>query len=161
VAERPAVNASPLILLAGAGQLPLLRVAGDEIVVPAAVAREIRRAGPVDPAVRALSETPWLVEVPDPALPPSLLAWDLGPGESAVLAWAAAAPGTEAIVDDLSARRCAAAMGIPARGTLGIVLVARKRWLVPAARPILEEMRRAGMYLSDRVLDRALALVGE
>ena len=161
MAERPAVNASPLILLAGAGRLPLLRVAGPEVVVPAAVAREVRRAGPDDPAVRALVSMPWLVVLPDPAIPPSLLAWDLGPGESAVLAWAAAEPGTEAIVDDLAARRCAAAMGIPARGTLGIVLVARKRGLLPAARPVLEEMRRAGMYLSDRVLNRALALVGE
>ena len=36
------------------------------------------------------------------------LSWDFGAGESAVLAWCLAHPGSEAIIDDLSARRCAA-----------------------------------------------------
>ena len=69
--------------------------------------------------------------------------------------------GVEAILDDLAARRCAAALGVPVRGTLGIVLVARQRGLIPAARPVVESMRQAGMYLADAVIDRALALVGE
>ena len=47
--------------------------------------------------------------VPPPDVPPGIAAWDLGPGESAVLAWAAARPGTIAVIDDLAARRCAAA----------------------------------------------------
>jgi predicted nucleic acid-binding protein len=64
-------------------------------------------------------------------------------------------------VDDLAACRCAAALGIPVRGTLGLVLVARSRGVIPAARPVLEQLRRSGMYLSDRVRDRALSLIGE
>jgi predicted nucleic acid-binding protein len=88
-------------------------------------------------------------------------AWDLGPGESSVLAWAYAYPGTEMIVDDLAARRCAAALGIPARGTLGLILTAKKRGRIAAARPILETLRRSGMHLSDPVLNQALALVNE
>jgi predicted nucleic acid-binding protein len=47
------------------------------------------------------------------------------------------------------------------RGTLGLVLVARRRGVIPAARPVVERLRRSGMYLSDRVCDRALALIGE
>ena len=70
-------------------------------------------------------------------------------------------PGTEAIVDDLAARRCAHALGVPVRGTLGLVLLGKERRRLPAARPVLEFMRQAGMYLSDRVMERALRMVGE
>jgi predicted nucleic acid-binding protein len=162
VAERPAVNASPLIFLARAALLELLRdVAGQEIIVPAPVADEIRRRGPDDVTVRAMQHADWLVVVEPPPIPPLISAWDLGAGESSVLAWAHAHPGAEAILDDLAGRRCAAVLGIPVRGTLGLILIAKQRGYVPAARPVLERLRKSGMYLSDAVLDRALALVGE
>lgn len=59
------------------------------------------------------------------------------------------------------ARRCATTLGIPVRGTLGLVLTAKQRGTIGAARPVLEQLRLHGMYLSDRVMERALALVGE
>jgi predicted nucleic acid-binding protein len=161
VAERPVVNASPLIFLARGGMLDFLRLAGDEVVVPQAVADEVQRREMADVTAQALRQTAWLVTVATPPVPPLIQAWDLGAGESAVLSWAYAAPGTEAIVDDLAARRCAAALGIPVRGTLGLVLTAKQRGLIPLARPVLEQLRQAGMYLSDGVLNQALALVGE
>jgi predicted nucleic acid-binding protein len=161
VAERPAVNASPLILLSRGGLLELLQLAGEKIVIPAAVAAEIQRRGPTDPTAQAIEQTAWLVIVATPLIPPLIQSWDLGEGESSVLAWAYAHPGTEAIIDDLPARRCAAALGIPVRGTLGLVLAARQKGKISEARPILEQLRAAGMYLSDRVMDQALALVGE
>jgi predicted nucleic acid-binding protein len=70
-------------------------------------------------------------------------------------------PGTVIIVDDLAARRCAATLGIPVRGTLGLILAAKKRGLIPEARPVLQKLRQSGMYLSDRILNQALALVEE
>ena len=161
MAEPPVVNASPLIVLAHGGLFDLLRVAGDHLLVPAAVANEIRRRGPADPTVQAMNQASWLTVVEDPPIPPSILAWDLGAGESAVLAWAHANPGTEVICDDQAARRCAATLGIPVRGTLALVLGAKQRGMVDRARPLLERLRRAGMYLSDEVIDRALKKIGE
>ncbi|MCW5312947.1 DUF3368 domain-containing protein [Nostoc sp. KVJ3] len=64
-------------------------------------------------------------------------------------------------MDDLAARRCAAVLGIPVRGTLGIVLIAKQRGKITMVRPIIENLRSSGMYLSDRVINQALALVGE
>lgn len=161
MAERPAVNASPLIILSRAGLLDLLQLAAPEIVVPDAVAAEILRRGPNDPTAQALNNTEWLPVIPTPTIPASIQAWGLGQGESAVLAWAHAHPGTEAILDDLPARRCAATHAIPVRGTLGLVLIAKQRGRIPAARPVLLQMRQAGMFLSDGVMNQALALVGE
>jgi predicted nucleic acid-binding protein len=161
VAERPAVNASPLIFLAGVDLFEMLRLAGDEIIVPTAVAEEIKRRGSGDATVQALEQTNWLLITDVPPIPPIIQAWGLGDGESSVLAWAYANPGTEAIIDDLAARRCAAALGIPVRGTLGLVLIAKQRGRISSARVVLEQLRQAGMYLSDRVLNEALILVRE
>jgi predicted nucleic acid-binding protein len=161
VADLPAVNASPLIFLTRANLLDLLQLTASEIAVPAPVADEIRRRGVGDPATRALAETRWLQVVDVPAVPAAIQAWDLGLGESAVLAWCAARPGVEAIVDDFNGRRCAHALDIPVRGTLGLVLLGKRRGRLRAARPVLEFLRGSGMYLSDRVMNRALTTVGE
>lgn len=85
----------------------------------------------------------------------------LGAGESSVLAFAYQHAGVEAIIDDLAARKCAAGLGIPVRGTLGIVLVAKKRGLIPSARAVMEDLIQAGLYLSRRDLDDALGRVDE
>ncbi|ASC69755.1 hypothetical protein XM38_006840 [Halomicronema hongdechloris C2206] len=77
------------------------------------------------------------------------------------MAWVYTHAGSEAIIDDLAARRCAAALEIPVRGTLGLVLVAKRRGEIASARTVLNQLRQAGMYLSDAVMNRALRLVGE
>ena len=161
MADGPVINASPWIFFTRGRQLELLHAVCGEVVMPAAVAAEVRRKGDGDPSAAALDVTPWLRIVPATPAAATVLAWDLGDGESAVLSWALAHRGVEAILDDLAARRCAAALGVPVRGTLGIVLVARQRGLIPAAGPVVESRRKAGLYLADAVLDRALALFGE
>ena len=161
VPEHPAVNASPLIFLAKAGLIDLLQLVSERIIVPAPVAAELKRRGPTDPTVRVLNETEWLTVTETPPMAPVISSWDLGAGESSVLAWCYAHSGSVAIVDDLTARRCAAALGIPVRGTLGLVLLAKRHGRVPLARPIIEVLVESGMYLSRPVIDKALALVGE
>ena len=122
VAESAVVNASPLIFLSRAGLIDLLQLVSPEVIVPEAVAFEIGVRGESDPTAQVLSKTSWLVVTQTPPVPPQIQAWDLGPGESAVLAWAHTHEGCEAIIDDLAGRRCAAAFNIPVRGTLGLVL---------------------------------------
>ena len=117
MAERPAVNASPLIQLAAANLLDFLQLAGPEIVVPRPVADELRAGGAADATVKALDSTPWLSVVEPASVPAVIQAWDLGAGESSVLTWAHSHPGTLAILYDLAARRCAATLRIPVRGT--------------------------------------------
>lgn len=159
--EPPVSDSSPLIVTSRAGQLHLLRVVNEIVCLPRAVLTEIRRYGPYDRTVRAIADTPWLVLVDVPEVAPVVRAWRLGDGESEVLSWALNHPGCEAIIDDSPARRRARALGIPVIGTAGVVLRAKQRGVIPAARPILERLRREGLYLSDRVLDEALTLVGE
>ena len=161
VAEPAIVNASPLIFLSRAGLIDLLQLVSSEVIVPEAVAAEIEVRGENDPTAQALANTSWLVVTQTPSVLPQIQAWGLGPGESAVLTWAHTHAGSEAIIDDLAGRRCAAAFNIPVRGTLGLVLTAKQRGHISSARQLLDQLRRAGMYLSDHVLNEALAKVGE
>jgi predicted nucleic acid-binding protein len=161
VAEPAVVNASPLIFLSRAGLIDLLQLVSSKVIVPEAVASEIEIRGDSDRTVRALADTSWLVVTQTSSVPSQIQAWGLGPGESAVLAWAHSHAGSEAIIDDLAGRRCAASFNIPVRGTLGLVLTAKQRGHISSARDLLYQLRQAGMYLSDRVLKEALARVGE
>ena len=121
------VNGSPIIVLAKTGFLDLLAVVGDPVQVPVAVVREIQQAGSSDPAVQAVAQVPWLIRV-DPGPPPAaILSLGLGTGEAAVLTWALANAGTEAILDDPRGRRAATLLGVPHRGCLGLVILARQQ----------------------------------
>ena len=155
------VNASPIIVLARAGFIDLLRLAGDPIQVPQAVMHEVSQGASNDPAIQALARVTWLVPITPGSAPPRLQQFRLGAGEEAVLTWALAHPGTVAVIDDQAARRCAAALGVPHRGCVGLVVLARQHGIIAAARPALEDLRLAGLRLSQRVVDEALALVGE
>ena len=156
------INASPLIFLSRGHHIELLKGFADEIWVPQPVAHEIQQRGESDISVQTIENTDWLIVKPILTIPKAITEWRLGDGESSVIALAAAQQiGCEAIIDDLMGRKCAASLGIPVRGTLGIVLAAKKRGIIPKARPIIEDMMHIGLYLSKKVLDRALALVDE
>ena len=110
--------------------------------MPAAVAREILAHGPRDVTANAVATSTWMKQADDIAIPPNVMAWDLGDGESSVLVWALSHPGTPAIIDDLEGRRCAESLGITLRGTVGLVLRARRTGLIDSARDALERLRK-------------------
>ena len=157
----PVVNASPLIVLAKTGYLDLLRLAGDPVLMPRQVEHEIYQGSPKDPAVQVLGQTSWLHIVDPGPVAPVLQPYRLGAGEAAVLTWALAHSGTEALLDDLPARRCAAALGVLHRGSAGLVIAAKQQGLIPLARQVLEQLRQAGLHVSDQVMNRILSQVGE
>lgn len=161
MADAAVVNASPLIFLSKAGLIDLLHIVSPQVMVPEPVAAEIGRRGASDVTARVLADTPWLVPVPVKTIPPLIQAWDLGEGETAVLAYALENPGMIAIIDDGAGRRCAEVLGVPLSGTLGIVLLAKQRGMIPSARQVVATLKQHGMFLSEMTIDRALALVGE
>jgi predicted nucleic acid-binding protein len=160
VAERPAVNASPLIFLSRAGLLEMLRLEGSEIVVPETVAVEIRRRGSDDPAGRALEKIAWLKVVQAIQIPDIIRAWDFGEGESSVLAWGSLTQ------EQWSSWTISLPADVPRRLEFRFRdtrshLDCKERDMIPQARPVLENPQQSGMYLSDRILEQALKLVGE
>jgi predicted nucleic acid-binding protein len=150
------VNASPLISLEKIGCLGLLAQLAKEIILPGAVVAEVA-AGP-RPLLPAQLGQHRLVT--GTAVHPMVAAWDLGAGESEVVS-CAAANGAVAVLDDRAARNCAAALGIPTKGTLRVLLDAKSLGLVPAIRPLVDGLRSAGLFLSDALIEKALKSAGE
>jgi len=155
------VDASPLIFLARADLLDLLRRPDWDVSVPETVRAEILRRGAGDVTVRALGAAPWLLVPRSVDVPRGILDLDLGRGESEVLAAAVADPAALVVMDDRAGRRAARQFGLRVVGTLGLVLAAKSSGRIPSARKVLERLRGGGMHLSDRVVDRALREVGE
>ncbi|MCK4468733.1 MAG: DUF3368 domain-containing protein, partial [Desulfobacterales bacterium] len=128
-------NASPLILLKHIGHLRLLTDLCDILVVPKGVADEILQYKEESPIFEAFLASPKVTRVQsDITIEPGIAGWDLGKGESEVLSWALTHPEYEAILDDLSARKCARSLGIPLRGTVGIILLAKKKAILQKQR---------------------------
>lgn len=69
--------------------------------------------------------------------------------------------GAVAVLDDLQARRCALAHGIQMTGTLGLVLLAKKRGIIPEVREALHLITAAGLYISPGILEEILVRAGE
>lgn len=155
------VNASPLILLARIGRLDLLSSLTDEIAIPQSVLDEVAAGAGHDDAVRLVRDFAEAKLVDDTEIPDRIRSWDLGAGESQVLAHALVKPEREAVLDDRAARRCARVMGIAYTGTLGIVLAGRRANVVPAARPLVEALVAEGIHLDAGLIAASLAEVGE
>ncbi|MGE3177685.1 MAG: DUF3368 domain-containing protein [Vicinamibacterales bacterium] len=156
---RVVVNASPLIFLGNAGRLELLRALGaDRVIVPEPVFDEVIAGGHTDKAARALSDATWVEKRPAPLTPASVVAWELGKGESSVIATALHLPGARVVIDDLNGRKCALAHDFDVVGTLGVVIAAHRQGRIDDPRAVLMALRTAGMWLSDAVIARALRI---
>ncbi len=155
------VNASPLIFLSNAGQLDLLRAIGaGRVLVPPSVLDEVTAPAPLDRGARAVVETLWIERAPAVRLPTEIIEWDLGPGESAVIATCLQLADAAPVLDDLAGRKCARAFGLPVIGTVGVVVAAYRRGKIADPRRMLLDLRESGMWLSDAVIDHALRLAG-
>ena len=155
------VNASPLIFLARIERLDLLASLAKLLVVPEAVIREIQAGSGRDGTADKVKDLPSILQVDDRPVPDRIRFWNLGAGESQVLAHGLERPGAEVVLDDLAARRCARSLGLSMIGTLGIVVLCRHRGVISAARPVIETLREAGLRLKPALMDEALAKVGE
>ncbi|HYU36125.1 MAG TPA: DUF3368 domain-containing protein [Thermoanaerobaculia bacterium] len=155
------VNASPLILLGKIGHVALLSELSDELIVPAVVAREVEAKPEGKRVVSEVASLPAVRFATEIATSSELAVWNLGQGESQVLALAGVSPHSRAVLDDLEARRCAQSLGLPLIGTLGVVMRAKRQGVIEMARPVIEHLRRVGLYASDSLIERALAHLGE
>ncbi len=124
-------NATPLIALALLERLDLLRAIFSEIVVPEAVYNEIVAHGLHRPGAISIAQARWLQVLSPTAtttIEPLLLGLDVG--EMQVLFLARELRPDWVLIDERQARRTARAMGLPVKGTLGILLAAVELGLI-------------------------------
>ena len=160
MSNRWVLNASPLILFARVERLDLIETLTPQAIVPDAVIDEIRAGATDDRSASAALAFAQSRRATNLAVLESVLHWDLGAGESQVIAHAL--HGSDwAVLDDLAARRCAATHQIRVIGSIGIVLRAKRSGLVEAAAPLLLKLKFAGMYAAEDFIQSVLASVGE
>lgn len=154
-------NASPLIILAKSGLVDQLLPLATQVWIPQAVADEVRNIkSSTDPATLWLAGKNPLIH-PRTQISPFVLAWDLGAGESEVISITEKISGSTAVLDDLAARRCAQAIGIRITGTLGLILLAKRKGLIPFVSPALDAVVAAGLFVAEHHLDAIRIAAGE
>ncbi|OGV66361.1 MAG: hypothetical protein A2498_15440 [Lentisphaerae bacterium RIFOXYC12_FULL_60_16] len=154
-------NTSPLQYLHQLGLLTLLERLARRVWVPSAVVKELeigRSSGINLPDITLL---PWVTErIPECEAALDLVL-NLGAGETEVLMLAREIPGTLVVLDDRLARRMAKYMGIPIRGTLGVLLDAKKAGYIPLIKPMLDRLQELQFRMDQKTYSLVLKLAGE
>lgn len=159
--ERIVVNASPLICLFKSGMLDLIPALFTEIIVPDKVYQEITVKGDIDILSVPLFSSKQVKQISDISIPPSVIAWDLGEGESSVLSFALKNPEFCVVIDDREARRCAMSLGCRYIGTVVIILLAKRRGIIASVKESLNKLRDAGLWLSEAFIKEVCHRVNE
>lgn len=154
-------NTSPLLYLYRIGALDWLKHLFGETWIPNGVASELEQGRRKGYDVPNLDEYNWLHRVEPRSVPPEWLALDLGPGELAAMALALENPDRFILLDDALARRVAQAAGLTVWGTLRVLLEAKSQGLIEHLEPSVNRLIETGMWLSDDIRQRILALAGE
>ena len=98
----------------------------------------------------------------DPGAPLfQLLRAQLDPGEAAALSLAVARKPALVLSDDRPARLTAEHLGLTVKGTLGVLVEAKRRGEIAEVAPVVTELRNQGVWLSDRLVLRILDEAGE
>ena len=132
------INASPIIFFAKLGIVQSLPDMFDPLVIPKGVRNEIVKGK--DEAATWINDDgkPYIQDVG--SVPDIIKAWDLGRGESQVLAFSQKNTNFIVGIDDKAARNCAKSLNLQMIGTLGLILLAQKQTIVEDATPYLYKL---------------------
>jgi predicted nucleic acid-binding protein len=154
-------NTGPLIALCKINRVHLLPRLFGQVLVPAEVVGELSSATRLPEAHRILS-TPGIASATLANPPERMLLMELEAGEAAVIALALERGISQVLIDEKKARRVASmAYKLEVLGTGGLLLKAKRYGLVSAVRPLLEEMKQKGYFLSDRLVHGICLAAGE
>lgn len=150
-------DTSPLILLVKIGRLELLFQLYGQVLVPVSVLDEIRgRSTEETTAIESLVENQALeIQRGSPEALERVPA-DLGAGEREAIALAMETEADIVVLDDREGRRVARERDLPVTGTIGILIEARARDMIPSVRRELDRLIEAGMWIDEAFYHRIL-----
>lgn len=154
--ERAVINAGPLVALSLAGRLDLLSALFREFWIPEAVFREVTVAGLGRPGADSLANGHWAAHVHSSPESDPLLIAELDLGEAAVISLARANAPCMVIIDEKRGRKIAHQVyGLPVKGTAGLLVEASRRGLLDDLHTMLLNLKQAGYYLSESLIESA------
>lgn len=154
-------DTSPITNLAAIGQLDLLRQLYKVVVIPAAVYAELTRPPAsvgADEAIRGV----WIQVRAASRLNLSRIEkYGLDRGETEAIALAIDLAADQTLIDERRGRNVASEVGISFTGVVGVLILSKRRGLIPEVRTLLDDLRQLGFRLSEDVYKQALALAQE
>lgn len=155
-------NAGPLIALAQINYFDLLRLLYGELYIPLAVREEVVSSGQTRPGAVEVNSADWIhiAEVRDTTAV-QLLRDRLDAGESEAIVLAIEMKADLLLIDEARGRRIAEARGLRKTGTVGMLIVAKRRGLIRAVTPLLDRLLASGFRMNDELYRIARILADE
>ena len=148
------VNSTPLIALAKANKLEILKEMYEHIIIPEAVYREVTEKDDVA-AQRIEAAREWIeVRKVVSNLDRRMYKAKLHDGEVEVMLLAQEIGADAVIIDDGAARKTAEYLELPLTGTLGVMIKAKRRGLLEAVMPVVQQMEQNGIFFSRELKEK-------
>ena len=155
------VNSTPMIILSKIGMLSIMHRLFGEIIIPQAVYDEITCKS--DVISKIIRDNRWIkVSKISSNADRSMYKSKLHDGEVEVMILAQEMDADIlAVIDDNAAKKTAKYLGINVIGTLGVLVMAKKRGYLGSIQKVIQLMKHCGFYGSTHVEEQVLKVGGE
>jgi uncharacterized protein len=155
-------DTSPLRALAHVHRLDLLGAIYGDVLVPPAVADELRDVASALPPIDVASIPGVRVQAPRDVKLVARFRSALDPGESEAIALALEVGAKIILIDEMLGRAAAEREGIQPVGALGVLIKGKQMGLVAAVVPLMESLRdEMGFFMSAQLYATVKRLAGE
>ena len=155
------VNTSPWIALSICGQIPLLQKLYADVCIPLHVKEEIVAGGRESFGVYELETCEWVRIEKVRDTEKIKLLYELEQGEAEVIILAKEKSIQLVLIDEKVARLQAKVLGLNVIGTLGVLLMAKKKGLLNAIKPAIAKILENGIWIRDEIVIGILKNAGE
>lgn len=155
-------DTTPISELAKVNHLDLLPQLFGQVIIPQGVFLELQEGQ--HPAATLVKDLSWLKVVvvqnrQEVEILQQLSKLDLGESEAIILAEEIGA--VQLLIDEKAARKVAKERNLPLIGTVGVLLLAKKRGFLYSVKEVLDEMEAQGMRISTHLYEQVVILAQE
>lgn len=156
-------NTSPITNLAAVNQLNLLQQLYNSIIIPEAVYQELTNVGTIVPGSTEVQTLGWIqMQLVTDRSTVTSLQLELDDGEAEAIALATELKADLLLLDERRGYQIASRYGLKVKGVLGVLIAAKSRGLIPAVKPVLDDLIGiAGFWVTQPLYNRVLQIASE
>ena len=155
-------DSSPLIALSRIKALELLKSLYTQVFIPQAIYHEVVQEGKGREGSEAVASASWIqVRSVQDSIAVELLQEQLDRGESEAIVLALELAASLLLIDEARGRRVAQSRGLNHVGTVGIIVLAKRKKLIESGTERLDQLREVGFRMDISLYQRAKNLMQE